>query len=90
MDIKKLVDEILKQNKTFVNLQDVEKICRDKYNLNKTEFISLLKELKDSKYCLPLVDARFKFNFITLTSWGTDLKQYIVNGASYTCIERYQ
>jgi hypothetical protein len=69
----------------------MQKICKDKYFIkNKNQFLELLKEFKNSKYCLPLVEASVKFNFITLPSWGTKLKNYIIEGMSYTCIERYK
>lgn len=53
------------------------------------DFIELLKQLKESKYCFPVIfNNNLKFNFITIPLWGTHHKQYKIKGEVYSHIEK--
>lgn len=92
MDLDILVQEIINNcsNKQMILLEEIEKLWSNKFSINKKEVLQCLLELKSSRYCLPLVKAPIKINFITLPSWGTKKKSYRINGLNYTCIELYE
>ena len=81
MSLNELVERINNFNKRLISLDYLQD------NMRTNDFVKLLKQLKESKYCIPL-NEDFKFNFITLPSWGTNHKQYKINGVAYSHIEK--
>lgn len=83
MNIETIVEKINSYNSNLVPLDSLQG------NISNSDFVKLLKEFKQSKYCFPLIfNDNLRFNFITVPSWGTKHKHYIIDGASYSHIEK--
>lgn len=78
--IEKVYIEIADEYGKVVAIEKINNILNTKYYFNKNN-------INDTwKYIYNNINLRFKYNLITLPSWGTKYKRIIINGQSFTHI----
>ena len=82
--LEKAYLSISREYEKVIALEKIEKILITEYKLNKKQIVCMWKNIYDN------INLRYKFNLITLPSWGTKYKGIKLRGQIFTHIIIYK